>query len=116
MPMVRTEDLIDAQEVANIIGLAHRNAVSGYQRRYAEMPRPVVDLGPNRPLLWLRPEIESWARGRPPIRRGRPRRLDASQTAADTSNQSDANAPPAGGRRQRGGVEPRSGRKKSTSP
>ncbi len=46
--------------MAQIIGLAHRNAVSGYQRRYVDMPRPVVDLGPNRPLLWLRPDIESW--------------------------------------------------------
>jgi hypothetical protein len=27
--------------------------------------RPVVNLGPKRPLLWLRPEIEEWARRRP---------------------------------------------------
>lgn len=60
-PRVRTEDLIDAQEVANILGLAQRNTVSGYQRRYPDMPRPVVDLGPGRPRLWLRQEIEKWA-------------------------------------------------------
>jgi len=45
-PRVNTEDLIDANGVAEIVGLAHRNTVSVYQRRYAEMPHPVVDLGP----------------------------------------------------------------------
>jgi len=60
-PRVNTEDLIDALEVARIIGLSHRNSVSGYQRRYPDMPRPVVDLGSGRPRLWLRGEIEVWA-------------------------------------------------------
>ena len=60
-PIVNTEDLIDAQAVANILGLAHRNTVSAYQKRYREMPRPVIDLGRGRPRLWLRPEIVSWA-------------------------------------------------------
>lgn len=63
------DDLIDAHDVARIIGLAHRNTVSQYQRRYPDMPRPVLDLGPGRPSLWLRPQIEHWyerqvARGR----------------------------------------------------
>jgi len=44
--------------------LAQPNSVSLYQKRYPDMPRPVVNLGPKRPLLWLRPEIEEWARGR----------------------------------------------------
>jgi len=63
-PRVNTEDLIDARGVAEILGLAHRNTVSVYQRRYAEMPRPVVDLGPVRTKLWLRPEVERWAASR----------------------------------------------------
>jgi glutathione-regulated potassium-efflux system ancillary protein KefG len=46
-PTVRTEDLADAQE-----------------RRYPDMPRPVVDLGPGRPKLWLRPHIRAWAAAR----------------------------------------------------
>ena len=58
---VATEDLIDAHGVADVLGLAHRNTVSVYQRRYADMPRPVVDLGPARSKLWLRTEIERWA-------------------------------------------------------
>ena len=60
-PRVSTEDLIDAQGVAEILHLSHRNSVSLYQRRYEDMPRPVLDLGDGRVKLWLRPEIESWA-------------------------------------------------------
>jgi predicted DNA-binding transcriptional regulator AlpA len=60
-PLVATEDLMDAQAVADVLGLSHRNSVSLYQRRYDDMPRPVVDLGDGRVKLWLRPEIESWA-------------------------------------------------------
>jgi predicted DNA-binding transcriptional regulator AlpA len=61
-PRVNTEDLVDAQEVADLLGLSHRNTVSTYQRRYADMPRPVVDLGPGRPMLWVRQEVQAWAR------------------------------------------------------
>jgi glutathione-regulated potassium-efflux system ancillary protein KefG len=58
---VAIEELIDAQGVADMLGLAHRNTVSVYQHRYAHMPRPVLDLGEGRVKLWLRPEIERWA-------------------------------------------------------
>ena len=61
-PLVRTEDLIDAQGVADVLGLAQRSSVSVYQHRYPGMPRPVLYLGPGRPMLWLKPEIESWGR------------------------------------------------------
>jgi glutathione-regulated potassium-efflux system ancillary protein KefG len=57
---VLVDDLIDAHDVAAILGLSHRNTVSKYQSRYPDMPRPVVDLGPGRPMLWLRPQIERW--------------------------------------------------------
>jgi glutathione-regulated potassium-efflux system ancillary protein KefG len=58
-------DLIDAQGVAELLGLAQRNTVSVYQRRYPAMPRPVVDLGQGRCKLWLRSEIEAWRSERP---------------------------------------------------
>jgi glutathione-regulated potassium-efflux system ancillary protein KefG len=58
-PSVRTEDLIDANDVATLLGLSHRNSVYGYLSRYEDMPRPVVNLGPGRAHLWLRPEIEA---------------------------------------------------------
>lgn len=60
-PQVATEDLIDAQGVADVLGLSHRNTVSQYQRRYPDMPRPVLDLGQGRVKLWLKPEMEEWA-------------------------------------------------------
>jgi len=61
---VRPEDLVDAQEVARILGLSHRNSVTTYQQRYKDMPEPIVKLGRGRCQLWLRSEIESWARKR----------------------------------------------------
>jgi len=60
-PRVATEDLLDAQGVAEVLGLSHRNTVFQYQRRYDDMPRPVVDLGEGRVKLWLRPQIQRWA-------------------------------------------------------
>jgi hypothetical protein len=59
-PTVRTEDLIDARGIAELLGLSHPNSVSTYLRRYPDMPRPVVDLGRGRPRLWLRPHIADW--------------------------------------------------------
>ena len=64
-PGVDTGDLIDAWGVAGLLGLAQRNTVSLYQRRYPDMPRPVVDLGRGRCKLWLRSDIEKWVRTRP---------------------------------------------------
>ena len=61
-PRIRTEDLLDALGVAEVLSLSSRNAVSTYQKRYTDMPRPVIDLGPGRPRLWLKPEIVAWAR------------------------------------------------------
>jgi hypothetical protein len=58
--MINTDDLCDAQGVAVLVGLRHPNSVHTYLRRYADMPRPVIDLGPGRPRLWLRPQIEAW--------------------------------------------------------
>ena len=55
------DDLVDAQAVAQILGLAQRNTVSLYQRRYPDMPRPVIDLGRGRCKMWLRTEITDWA-------------------------------------------------------
>ena len=67
MPRINTEDLIDAHGVAELLGLTHPNSVSTYQRRYSDMPRPVVDLGRGRCKMWVRSEISVWAKrtGRP---------------------------------------------------
>lgn len=58
------EDLADAHDVAEILGLAQPNTVHQYQRRYADMPRPVYAPGERRAKLWLRSEIETWLANR----------------------------------------------------
>ncbi len=58
--LIDPTDLVDAYVVAQMLGLAQRNTVSAYQRRYPAMPRPVVNLGQGRCKLWLRSEIERW--------------------------------------------------------
>ena len=66
MPTVDTTDLIDARGAAELLRLSHPNSVSTYQRRYRDMPRPVVDLGEGRCKLWLTAEVREWQ-----TRRGR---------------------------------------------
>jgi hypothetical protein len=58
---VDVDDLLDANGVADLLDLAHRNTVSVYQHRYDDMPRPVRDFGDRRTKLWLRSEIAQWA-------------------------------------------------------
>ena len=74
-PKVEIDDLLDAQGVADALGLSPRNTVFQYQRKYEDMPRPAIDLGEGRVKLWLRPQIERWAtqqaaRGRTRRKRG----------------------------------------------
>ncbi len=62
-------DLVDALAVAEMLGLSQRTAVSLYRRRYDDFPDPVLDLGRGRPQLWLKADIEEWARLHPAGRR-----------------------------------------------
>lgn len=62
MPPVEPENLIDATEVAELLGLSHRNSVSVYRRRYDDFPEPVVEK--SRCVLWLRADVERWGAGR----------------------------------------------------
>ncbi len=62
--LIDVDDLIDASGVADLLGLAHRNTVSQYQRLYPDMPRPAVDLGKGRCKLWLRSQMSVWAERR----------------------------------------------------
>ncbi len=57
---VDLDDLVDAHEVAELLGVSHANSVYLYQRRYADMPRPVLEHGPRRAKLWLRSEVQDW--------------------------------------------------------
>jgi predicted DNA-binding transcriptional regulator AlpA len=74
MVRVDTDDLIDTQGVAEILGLAYRNTVPQYQQRYSDMPRPVFDLGKGRVKLWLRSEMTQWAARLNATGRSRPAR------------------------------------------
>jgi glutathione-regulated potassium-efflux system ancillary protein KefG len=62
MKQVDPSDLVDSTGVAELLGLANRTSISVYQRRYPEMPRPVIDLGPRRTKLWSKTAVASWAR------------------------------------------------------
>lgn len=59
-PLINSDDLVDSQIVAELLGLSHRNSVTTYLRRYPDMPRPVVELGEGRVRLWLRSDITTW--------------------------------------------------------
>ncbi|MBA2386999.1 MAG: hypothetical protein H0V69_07900 [Acidimicrobiia bacterium] len=58
--MIDADDVVDARVVAELLGLSHANSVSLYQRRYDDMPRPVIDMGQGKCKLWLRREIVEW--------------------------------------------------------
>jgi predicted DNA-binding transcriptional regulator AlpA len=62
VPKVNTDDLIGPEEVAALIGLTNVNGVSVYRKRHPDFPAPVVLKG--RCVLWVRQDIEKWARGR----------------------------------------------------
>src|SRR3954453_15958134 len=59
---VDVSDLIAAHEVADLLGLARREIISVYQSRYPEMPRPVIERSGGRTRLWVRQDINAWAR------------------------------------------------------
>ena len=54
------DDLIDTGDVAELLGLASRNVVGVYRGRYPDFPPPVFERGACR--LWLRADVEAWAR------------------------------------------------------
>jgi glutathione-regulated potassium-efflux system ancillary protein KefG len=59
---VETDDLVDAAEVAKLLNLAQRSAISLYQQRYQDMPRPAVVRSGGKTMLWLRSEIVKWGK------------------------------------------------------
>lgn len=54
------DELIDAGEVAALLGLAHRNSVSTYRSRYPDFPRGRPAAGRGRTLLWSRGDVIAW--------------------------------------------------------
>ncbi len=59
---VDVDDLIDAKEVARMLGLSSSRAVAVYSTR--GLPEPIINRGPNTAKLWLRQDIERWLKER----------------------------------------------------
>ena len=57
--LVETDDLLDANEVAELLGLSTRTAISVYRSRYPDFPEPVVVKAAC--WLWMRGDIEVMA-------------------------------------------------------
>lgn len=53
-------DLLDATEVAALLGLTNWRGVSVYRKRYADFPAPIIEKG--RCMLWHRSDILAWGR------------------------------------------------------
>lgn len=59
---MNVEDLLDAAEVADLIGLSSRKSIPVYRKRYPDFPEPV--LVRERCIFWHRPDVIAWLRGR----------------------------------------------------
>jgi predicted DNA-binding transcriptional regulator AlpA len=57
---VEVTDLVGAAEIAERLGLSHRETVHSWRRRYAEFPEPVAHL--RQALVWSWRDVEAWAR------------------------------------------------------
>lgn len=55
-------DLLDAAQVASLLGLGGASATRVYRSRYDDFPDPVRTSEGGRCLLWLRQDVEAWAR------------------------------------------------------
>jgi len=56
---VDPSNLINAREVAAVLGLAQREAIATYRRRYPDFPEPVLQKGTC--VLWLLQDVQEWA-------------------------------------------------------
>lgn len=62
--LVDLDDLIDVGDVAAILGLAHKNSVTTYMRRYEDFPAPAIEFADGKCRAWLRQDIDGWRDGR----------------------------------------------------
>ena len=57
-------NLLDAHQVAEMLGLSNPNGVAVYRGRFDDFPEPVIDRGRGRPVMWVRQDIIRWQRQR----------------------------------------------------
>ena len=55
-------DLLNAAEVAELIGLSSRTAIATYRKRYNDFPDPVIQKGTC--VLWARADVLAWRSNR----------------------------------------------------
>jgi len=58
--VVDLDDLIDVGEVAELLGLAHKNSVTTYMRRYTDFPEPAIEFAGGKCRAWVRADIAQW--------------------------------------------------------
>lgn len=58
--LVDLDDLIDVGQVAELLGLAQRNSVTTYMRRYGDFPAPAIEFAHGKCRAWLQQEVEDW--------------------------------------------------------
>ncbi len=57
---VDVADLVGAAEIAERLGLSHRESVHTLRRRHAAFPPPVAEL--KQAMVWAWPDVEKWAK------------------------------------------------------
>ena len=57
---VDLDDLIDVGEVAELLGLAHKNSVTTYMRRYDDFPKPAIEFADGKCRAWVRDDVTVW--------------------------------------------------------
>jgi predicted DNA-binding transcriptional regulator AlpA len=60
--LIDPDDLLDAEAVADLLGLASAGVISVYRTRYEDFPPPRIERG--RCRLWLRADVAAWKRKR----------------------------------------------------
>lgn len=64
------DDLRNAEQVAEMLGLSRPQAVHQYRRDYPDFPTPVYS--GRKTVLWVWQDIEAWRAKHPPRRRNEP--------------------------------------------
>lgn len=59
MAAVPASDLVNSAQIAERLGIRHRESVVKWRQRYKTFPAPVIEQG--KVMLWSWPEVKAWA-------------------------------------------------------
>ncbi len=62
--LVDLDDLVDVGDVADLLGLAHKNSVTTYMRRYSTFPKPALEFAEGKCRAWVREDVLRWIEDR----------------------------------------------------